>query len=417
MTDAGPAPLTPRALERRVKRWLLGSPFDCFIQCPVGLEDVLAEELRDLDIGSVDDREVGGVSARLTAVQIARANLELRTATRVLLRLGEFYAGSSEALFDHVRHVPWEVQLGSKGEYRLNVTSRLSALQAGDGVMRTISLGIGRRLTELGGAASLAANEDRPDVPEFSFRFHNDRCYVSLNTSGEPLHRRGVRRHIGAAPLRESIAAAMVLTAYSGHSVVLDPFCGSGTVLIEASDLINGRLPGRGRDFYLKHAPWFRPGMWNEALRRAETARRPAANAQLIGCDIDPSALRAAASNLASSPDYQGIELQRRDSSKIDLDAFLPSGAPERGLLVSNLPYGVRIADRSGAAEVITAFLNRCETAAKPWDFVFLTQHPGLFRGRQRTRVTSETALNSGGLRVQMISGTIGGTDGGTGAT
>lgn len=206
-------------------------------------------------------------------------------------------------------------------------------------------------MAEVGLEATHTADDDRPDTPEFSFRFYNDRCYVSLNTSGEPLHRRGIRRHIGAAPLRESIAAAMLLTGYAGQDVVLDPFCGSGTVLIEASDLVGGRLPGRGRDFYLKHAPWFRPGMRNEALRRAETARRPAANARIIGCDIDPSALRAAASNLASSAHYESIELQQCDSSNIDLDAFLPGGAPERGLLVSNLPYGVRIADRSGAAE------------------------------------------------------------------
>ncbi len=394
-----------------MKRWLLSSPFDCFIQCPAGLEDVLSGELRDLDIGIVEGREVGGVSARLTAIGIARANLELRTATRVLLRLDEFYAGSSEALFDHVRRIPWEVQLGTAGVYRLNLSSRLSKLQAGDGVTRTIALGIARRMEELGLAASHAQGEEAVGVPEFSFRFYNDRCYVSLNTSGEPLHRRGVRRHIGAAPLRESLAAAMALSGYSRQAVVLDPFCGSGTVLIEASDLVQGRLPGRGRDFYLRHAPWFRSGMWNEALRRAEAARRAGAEARFVGYDVDPAALRAARSNTAasSSSDYATIELYQADSTSIDLVRLVPNGSDARGLLLSNLPYGVRIADRSGAAEVISAFLSRCERAPTPWDFVFLTQHPALFHERERISVTGETALNSGGLRVQMISGTVGG--------
>lgn len=392
-----------------MKRWLLSSPFDCFIQCPAGLEDVLSGELRDLDIGIVEDREVGGVSARLTAIQIARANLELRTATRVLLRLDEFYAGSSEALFDHVRRIPWEVQLGTAGAYRLNLSSRLSKLQAGDGVTRTIALGIARRMEELGLTASHTQVEEAVGVPEFSFRFYNDRCYVSLNTSGEPLHRRGVRRHIGAAPLRESLAAAMALTGYSGQTVVLDPFCGSGTVLIEASDLVHARLPGRGRDFYLRHAPWFRWGMWNEALRRTEAARRAGAEARFVGYDVDPTALRAARSNNASSQDYESIELYQADSTSIDLGRLVPNGSDARGLLLSNLPYGVRIADRSGAAEVISAFLSRCEHAPTPWDFVFLTQHPALFRERERISVTGETALNSGGLRVQMISGKVGG--------
>ncbi len=417
--EGGSQALTPRALDRRVKRWLLGAPFGCFVQCPAGLERTLAAELTALGLGQAVEIEMGGVSVLLSPVEIARANLELRCATRVLLRLDEFYAGSSEALFDHVRRVPWEVQLGFQGEYRLNLTSRLSKLQAGDAVERTISLAIARRLADVGqdasargetpsSVASSGAPASGTSALEFSFRLYNDRCYASLNTSGEPLHRRGTRRHIGEAPLRESLAAALALTGYRGQDVVLDPFCGSGTVLIETSDLVDGRLPGRNRGFAFRQAAWFRQGMWNEALRQAMGTAAPPKAVRVVGCDIDAAALAAARRNLSSlsSPDYAGVELLTADSARIDLDEFQHG---RRGLLLSNLPYGVRLADRSRAAAVIEAFLERCEAASSEWDFVFLTQHPAAFQGRSRTRVSSMTAVNNGGLRVHMVSGSIGG--------
>lgn len=398
MTEAVDA-LTPRALERRVKRWLLGAPFDCFVQCPAGAESVLAGELSALELGAGATSEVGGVAVRLSPVEVMRANLTLRTATRVLLRLGEFHAGSSEALYDHVRRLPWEAQLGFSSEYALTVSSRLSKLQAGDAVERTFAQAVARRMGEVGLSVRLV--ESAP--LGFSLRLYNDRCQLSLNTSGDPLHRRGLRRHVGAAPLRESLAAALALVGWRGHDVIVDPFCGSGTVLIEASDLAQGLLPGRGRAFAFEHAAWFRPGAWNEARRQAEAARPERREVRVIGIDDDRRALAAARANLQAQ-EHAGVELVKADSTALDLERF---GA-DLGLLLSNLPYGVRLGDRVAAGRTVEAFLKRCSTVSRPWDFVFLTQHPELFRGRDGVMVKSMTELNNGGLAVTMVNGTLG---------
>ncbi len=404
------ATLTPRALERRIKRWLSGAPFDCFVQCPAGLEGILMTELEALGLGEQAVPELGGVTVRLTTVEVMRANLELRCATRVLLRLGDFYAGSSEALFDHVRRLPWEIQLGFNEAYSIKVTSRLSQLKAGDGVERTLKQAIARRMNEVG-----LSPEPRPDAPlEFSFRFHNDRCYVSFNTSGEALHRRGRRQHVSRAPLRESLAAALARVGYNGHEVVLDPFCGSGTVLLEAADLISAALPGRDREFAFQHAAWFRDGLWREARRHAEAAAPPAGAARLVGSDVDAGA-RAAARLNHSSSEHADVELSLADATELHLDGY---GAG-RGLLLSNLPYGVRLTGRAEAGATVAAFIERCRRASATWDFAFLTQHPELFEPRKGLRVRSLVTVNNGGLRVQMVSGEVGGLaaeDGGVAA-
>lgn len=400
MTGGGTA-LTPRALERRVKRWLLGAPFDCFVQCPAGLEEVLAGEVAALGLAPPTGSEVGGVRVPLTHLEVMSANLALRTATRILLRIGEFHAGSSEALYDHVRHLPWEVQLGAFGEYSLRVSSRNSKLQAGDAVERTISQAVARRMGELGASAKLVVGAPL----SFWFRFSDDRAQVSFNTSGEALHRRGQRRHVGAAPLRESLAAAMALTGMRGHDVVVDPFCGSGTLLIEASDVAHGRLPGRARCFAFEQAAWFRDGAWNEARRQAAALVEPRGQdgVRLIGIDDDRRALQAAKANL-QAPEYASVELLRADSTALDLQRFEAS----RGLLLSNLPYGVRLGDRVEAGRSVDAFLRRCSTAVPAWDFVFLTQHPELFANRSGVEVAATATVNNGGLAVTMISGSLG---------
>ena len=152
MSD-GPEHLTPRALERRVKRWLLSAPFECFVQVAPGLEPLLARELADL--GLVPDAaavrpERGGVTLALDLEGIMAANLGLRTASRVLLRLGSFPAAAAEMLHDRARKLPWELHLGFAASYALRLSSRRSKLQAGDEASRAVAGAVARRMGALG---------------------------------------------------------------------------------------------------------------------------------------------------------------------------------------------------------------------------------------------------------------------------
>lgn len=429
---SGPERITPRALERRVKRWLLEGPFDCYVQVAPGLEELLAAEL--VDGGFAGERsalrvERGGIAVALDQAGIMRANLELRTASRVLLRLGEFPAASPEMLYDRARGVPWLTQIGFASTYDLHVTSRRSKLQAGDAVATTVASAVARELRPFG-----LYPKPAPDAAlVFHVHLQDDRCTVSLDTSGGHLHRRGVRRHVHTAPMRETLAAAMVMTGLrrlnGPPDVVIDPFCGSGTLLIEAADALAGLAPGRHRAFAFEQAAWFRAGAYREVRRRAEREARgpfpgaqavgsdadvpppatrserngpPAAATRLVGIDSDPTALETARANLAH-PEYAGVTLELGDSTRF---AFAALGA-QRGLVLANLPYGVRLGERREASATARAFLEGLARSVSPWEVVLLTTDAEAVLPYLRDADVVRT--RNGGLAVGLVGGRVGG--------
>lgn len=431
--------LSRSALERRVKRWLLREPFEVFLQVTPGLEATLLRELEELGLAGpgASVAEPGGVLLPLGLEGLMRTNLELRTVGRVLLRIASgIPAATPEMLFDQSRRLPWEVHLGFHENFALRMSSRQSKLQAGDHLAKTVAAAIGRRIRELGLTARLT-----PDAPiTFHVRLQGDRCTFSLDTSGEHLHRRSVRTHVHTAPLRETLAAATVLEGLSAMSgrpdLVVDPFCGSGTLLLEAVDAIAGLPPGRRRRFALEQAAWYRPGRWREVRRRAgldlsdgdpsgrgtgalgeaddaavtrsphpevllAEASESGSSPRFLGVDLDAGALHAARANLAH-PDYAAVELRQGDSLTFDLDAL---GA-RRGLLVANLPYGVRLGERKAADHVTSSFLDRLAAGRTRWRVALLCADRRLVESRLYDPRTLET--RNGGLRVWLVTGAIG---------
>ncbi|MBX3141620.1 MAG: hypothetical protein KF875_12755 [Trueperaceae bacterium] len=423
---SGPERITPRALERRVKRWLLEGPFDCYVQVAPGHEALLASELLDGGFaGAASELRVerGGIALVLDHAGIMRANLELRTASRVLLRLREFPAASPEMLYDRARGVPWLTQIGFAPSFGLHVTSRHSKLQAGDAVATTVASAVARELRPFG-----LYPKPAPDAAlVFHVHLQDDRCTVSLDTSGGHLHRRGVRRHVHTAPVRETLAAAMVMTGLrrldGPPDVVLDPFCGSGTLLIEAADALAGLAPGRHRAFAFEKAAWFRAGAYRETRRLMErgaghsgassggrelgaeeaTTRPPATH--IVGIDSDSEALEAARANLAR-PEYAGVSLEPGDSTRFDFAAL---GA-RRGLVLANLPYGVRLGERREASATARAFLERLVGSGGTWEVVLLTTDAEAVLPYLRDVDVVRT--RNGGLAVALVGGRVGGAGG-----
>lgn len=389
---AEPLQLTERALERRVRRWLAAAPLEGFVQAAPGLEESVAAELTGLGhevLASAD----GGVAVRLSAGDAMLLNLRLRTASRVLLRFGSFPAAGREMLFDRMRRLPWEVQLGLSGDYRLHMVSRRSALQAGDELKNIAVDAISRRLRDLG----RSARPDDASETEIHLRLHSDHATVSLNTSGEHLHRRGFRRYTGDAPLRETVAAALFLDVFNGHDLVVDPFCGSGTLLLEALDISAGLTAGRLRSFAFERAAWFRPGTYREAQRQAAALEVPAEPLpEVLGFDADRLALAAARGNLRSAG-HGHVPLEEADATTLDL-AALPG---RHRLLLANLPFGRRLGDPHSARELHRTFLAHLKNSG-PWDAGLITTHPDLVRSSGLT-VHSERTVLSGGLRLSLI--------------
>ncbi len=389
-----PVRLSERALERRVKRWHASGPHDCFIQCAPGLEASLAAELTSLGI-TPGEPVTGGIPVQLDGAGIMACNLQLRTASRVLLRLGNFPGGSREMLYDRTRRLPWELHLGFRGLYRLHMVSAASKLQAGDELAKVMHDAISRSLDQYGLQAGYSDDAEL----EIHVRMLNDHCTLSLNTSGEHLHKRGFRRYIGEAPLRETVAAAAVLEGFDGHDLIHDPFCGSGTLLLEAADIVRQLPAGRGRGFAFEHAGWFRPGQWREVQRQAEAAEPAAAPAKISGSDLDAGAVSAARRNLAAAG-HTDVSLQVAD-------AFAPGSLDLPGtqrLLVSNLPYGRRLGSEQSAFDLhrrLAAQLVR----SGPWDFLLLTTQPQALQGTPGLEVDSVQTVSSGGLRVSLVRG------------
>lgn len=410
--DAATTKLSPNALDRRVKRWWLEGPYETYVQVTPGLEGVLVDELADADLilPETEPRiDHGGVSLNLQPADVMRANLGLRTASRVLLRMGTFPAASVEMLYDRARKLPWEVHLGFHTSYSLRVTARNSKLQAGDEAAKTVASAISRHMRELG----LFPKQAEKAPLEFHVRILNDYCTISLDTSGELLHRRGFRKHVHAAPLRETLAAGMVLTGLAGMEappdVVVDPFCGSGTLLLEAADVLQDLPPGRDRAFAFEQAAWFRPGRWRDVQRRtnadthaAPDAGPPDAPPRLLGFDNDPQALAAARANLKTHP--YPVELAESDSTLLDFGAL---GA-ERGLVVSNLPYGVRLKGERTAVETTQRFLTQLAASGVRWRVVLLVTPPEAEVASRLIDVEQITATRNGGLDVRLVVGTSG---------
>ena len=383
--------LTERALERRIKRYLRKVPQQFFAPCAPGFEDVLEREVAALPEVTLNGGERGGVTFGGPLDSLYHANLQLRTAHRVLLRVDDFLAQSYPALFDRVSRVPWELYLGFNPGYSLRVSAKTSRLRHHKNIAKAVADGIHKAALPLGLAPAL-----QDDAPlKIHVRLFQDRCDLSLDTSGEHLHKRGYRTQVGAAPLRETLAASVLLASELGrYAHVLDPFCGSGTLLIEAALIAKNVPPGWQRSFAFEHMPSFQKSKWKRLKREALGRVQPGGKV-FIGNDIERAVLETARANAAGAG-VTGIDFRRGDALSLSL--------PERAgasLLVGNLPYGTRLGSEREAAELLAAFGKHLQTHYRGWDFAFVTHDPSWLAG-SGLELRHERSFKNGGLAVYL---------------
>lgn len=388
-------PLTPRALERRLKRYVWGEQHDFLAVCAPGLEAVLLDEVRALpdvtDLQSVR----GGVSFRGPYETMYHANLKLATAHRVLWRLDAFLAQSYPMLFNKARKLPWERFVGFQKEVAFHVTARASRLRHGPKIAETLHSALQDALTPLGlGAAHVEAAPLTVHA-----RLWRDRCTLSLDTSGEHLHRRGYRTHVGEAPLRETLAAGLLLASGApDFDLIVDPMCGSGTLLLEAARLARRRPPGELRGFAFEQFPSFRAGRYARLRELALRPPTPAPLPRMHGFDQDQKVLAAAAHNARSAGVEGDVTFAQADALTLPLAPL--KGAHERALLVCNPPYGRRLGEGR-------ALYRRLVTALAPlsgWQVALLTPDPAWLSGLP---LEPRLRFQNGGLEVYMLSGVL----------
>lgn len=372
------------------------APWQAFAVAAPGLEAVVAGELAALGFtGAV--MVDGGVEFTADTAGIHRANLHLRAASRVLVRLAAFRATSFAELERRARGIPWERVLPRGAAVALRVTCRKSRLYHSDAVAE-------RLLRDLGARRGAEAAAPRPDGEDdggqaaqlFVVRLDRDVCTVSADSSGAHLHLRGYRRAISAAPLRETLAAAMVLASgWDGRSALVDPFCGSGTIPIEAAMIAARMAPGRNRSFRFMKWPGFDRRAWERCVRAARDAEDGTAGAVIVAGDRSQAAMRAAAGNAERAGVSRLLRLARADVR--DLEP--PSAEP--GWLVSNPPYGIRLGDRRAARLLLAGLDEVLRARFRGWELALLVPRcvaTGLtLPARELLRTTN------GGLDVRLV--------------
>ena len=329
-----------------------------------GLEGLVAEELRRLGLPDVR-AENGRVLCGGTAADIPRLNLNLRTGERVLIALGSFPAGDFDALFEGTRALPWEDFIPKSGVFPVKGHSLNSALHSLPACQSIVKKAAAARL---GGAYGLETLPENGALYQIQFSIMKDNATLMLNTSGPGLHKRGYRAVGVVAPLRETLAAAMViLSQYKGRDPFCDPFCGSGTIPIEAALIAKNRAPGLDRSFAAQRWSTLPSGLWLDAAQEAQDKEFHGAY-DIWGGDIDPAAVELARHNASLAGVEDCVRFEVADAGKFHRSS-------EYGQLVTNPPYGERLLEKKEAEALYRAFGEAYRTLPPKWRVVVLSSH------------------------------------------
>ncbi len=366
-----------------------------------GLEPFLKQELKLLGLSSTPPvaydstgeahEESGGVEFDASLADVYRVNLHLRTANRVLARLGEFSANGFEELQKKAARLPWQQYLRQGQPIAMRVTCRKSRLYHSDAVAREVLAAINTTLTKP--CTLVKFDEDIRPVPQLVVvRLLRDVCTISMDTSGTSLHRRGYRLETAKAPLRETLAAGLIAASgWDPSTPLLDPFCGSGTIAIEAALLARKIAPGKNRRFAFTDWSNFDSPLWQSLYKEAaanETTDCP----PILASDRDEGAIRITTANAERAGVLENLDLKCQAFSAIE--------PPEtKGWIVTNPPYGVRVSSGKDLRNLYSQLGEVLRSKCAGWHAGILCGDPILV-GHTRIKFQSKLHLVNGGLPV-----------------
>ena len=339
------------------------------IPCLLGLESLVGDEVKKLGLSDVR-AENGRVLCRGEARDVARLNVNLRCGARVILALHRFRATDFEMLFQGVRAVRWEDWIPREGEFPVAGYSIGSTLHSVPACQSIVKKAIVDRLSAAYGLAQLPETGRRFQV---RFSIMKDEVTVGLDTSGEGLYKRGYRARGVAAPLRETLAAAMVrLSRYNGRDPFCDPFCGSGTIAIEAALIARNRAPGLNRSFAAQHWASLDPRIWIDAADEAMDSEFRG-RYEIWGGDVDPAAVELSRHNAALAEVDDIVRFETADATRFHWGGLY-------GRVVTNPPYGERLLEREEAGALYRAFGKAMDKLPDTWRVCVLSSHPDFER-------------------------------------
>jgi putative N6-adenine-specific DNA methylase len=361
--------------------------FDIFLATVPGLEEVLRAEVRSKGFNSA--RAVpGGVTVKGGWPEVWRANLWVRGTGRVLAVLASFRALHLDALKAQARKVPWGEVLRADVPFRVEATCTKSRIYHSGAAAERVGAAIREAL---GARAS-------PDAPVLvRARVAHDRCTLAVDTSGEPLHKRGAKAAVGTAPMRETMASLFLRQCgFDGGEPVLDPMCGSGTFVIEAAEIAARLNPGRARRFAFEELASFDAAQWAR-MRDVASRRTPPAFVRFYGGDRDAGAIAIARTNAERAGVAGFAEFRQCPIGEV----AAPEGPP--GLVIVNPPYGTRLGDRKTLLPLYRTLGQTLLARFPGWRVGLITSEAALARATALPFLPPAAPVPHGGLRVTLF--------------
>ena len=333
--------------------------------CLFGLEKLLGEEIDTLGLKRIETID-GRVTFEGEPCDVARANIHLRCAEHVFICLGKFPATTFDELFEGTKALPWEDWIGKLDAFPVKGHCIKSRLFSVPDCQSIVKKAIVERLSSKYGVRWLVEEGAKYQIEFFLFK---DVAALMIDTSGIPLHKRGYRPAAGPAPLRETLAAALALTARPREDILFwDPMCGSGTIAIEAALILANKAPGLGRAFAAEAFLQIPAPLWTAAREAAEAAIKRDSSYEVYASDIDEDILDTVYENALRAGVEEHMNIFCADARKIEkLD--------RRGTIVCNPPYGERLMTPREAEELYRD-MGRAFARLSPWQIYIITSHP-----------------------------------------
>lgn len=306
--------------------------------CAFGLEKLVYDEIKKLGLWVIKTED-GRVTFRGETEDLIRANLWLRCADRILIKMGEFQATTFDELFDSINAIEWEKYIGGNDAFPVHATSVNSMLHSEPALQSITKKAIVKRLQEKHHTEFLPENSGA--TFQIILKTNKDQCIVGIDSTGESLHKRGYRTKATSAPIKETLAAALVkLSDWTPERTLIDPFCGSGTIAIEAAFIASNRAPGLDRPFAFRQWPQIdqknTAPLFTKILKEAKESAKSSEKLSIYCFDLDPLALKIANEN-AHHAGFPSINFKRSDFRDLDFTKF------ENCTFIANPPYGERL--------------------------------------------------------------------------
>lgn len=340
--------------------------YEFIAPCHFGLESVLKKEITDLgyEIVQVED---GKVTFAGDETVFCRANIFLRTTERILLKVGKFKAETFDELFENTKEIPWENYIPPNGKFWVaKATSIKSKLFSPSDIQSIMKKAIVERLKKVYKVEWFP--EDGNEYP-IRITFMKDEITIGIDTSGESLHKRGYRKLTSKAPITETLAAALImLTPWKKDRILIDPFCGSGTIPIEAAMIGANMAPGMNRSFLSENWTEIIPKKaWYQAIEEANDVMLHDIDMSIQGYDIDGEIIKAARQNASLADVEQYIHFQQRSVSDL-------SHSKKYGFIITNPPYGERLEEKA-ALPALYKEIGRAFNDLDSWSYFIITSY------------------------------------------